>query len=283
MKKKLLYLVFILSFVSLNAQNARFRTYYRVSIEDNSKLLMVKNKLQSPLVSYEIEQISVSNNKVDTVFHKTKKVENYSLSESIDKSLFNKYCYTNMKGKIKQVSDELIFYPFTFNENDIQDYLKDKKLLLKIRDGNAITLPFKGYEVGAMTVPVKIYFSSKNKKLKNNFIFDESINLKLSRINGKEYFYKSEKENEGKSFQNYFNYSFFIGFTKTEISNSNTTNEIDENFNVASLSYGFGVGYTVKSIGVNILLGVDTPLSKTADDWNFKNQPWLGLGVGLDL
>jgi len=135
-----------------------------------------------------------------------------------------------------------------------------------------------------LTIPVKVYLSSRADNLKNNFIFDESINIKLSRIWGNEYFYKNEGDKDGKSFQNYFNASLFIGFSKTEISNSNTQIDIgDDSFTVASLNYGFGVGYNVRGIGLSVLLGLDTPLSDQADEWNFRNQPWIGFGLGIDL
>jgi len=277
-------LLVLYSQVGFGQQKLRFKTHYRVSTNDCNLPLKVKEKLSDPKYVYKLAEQHISSSG-DTIF--VRKIDSLIYDPSFKKlneDIFQKY--STIKVSIKQKGSELLLYPFPFSDDDtvINKYLQDNQLVLKIKDKYRIGLPFRGWEVGALTIPVKVYLSSRADNLKNNFIFDESINIKLSRIWGNEYFYKNEGDKDGKSFQNYFNASLFIGFSKTEISNSNTQIDIgDDSFTVASLNYGFGVGYNVRGIGLSVLLGLDTPLSDQADEWNFRNQPWIGFGLGIDL
>jgi len=279
------YLILILFFIGFDSysQNAKGITYYKIGTQQKNIFIKVREKLKIPNKKYTDSELHITAEGKKTTIQKIT-IQHYSdKTEKINYNLFKKY--PSIKVLVKQEKSKLILYPFLFNKEDhINDYLSNKQLELEIKDGQLLSLPFIGWEVGALTVPVKIYLRSKADKLKNNFVFDESINFKLSRIKGKEYFYKNKPEDNSKSYQSYWSYSAFTGFSKTEINNSNTTNHIeDEKFNIASLNYGFGIGYSYKKVGLFILIGIDTPLSSEAKSWSFKNQPWVGFGFGLDL
>lgn len=288
-KKTLIILIMFLVRVNhlfSQDQKVKFKTHYKVSITDTLTPIMVKKKLDKPQKKYKDYERHISNDGKETTIQKITFQEYSDESTPINSEVFTNSRYKNIRVGVKQNKNELTLYPYPFNEADdkIIKYLKEHRLVFKIEEGNNINLPFRGWEIGALTIPVKVYLSSRAEKLKNNFVFDESINLKISRIWGREYFYKKQEDDKGKSFQNYWSGSFFIGLSKTEVNNKNTTSDIgDDKFNVASLNYGLGIGYSVRSIGISALLGLDTPLSNEADDWNFKNQLWLGFGLGIDL
>ena len=259
----------------------KVQTKYFVSTQSKKLPLKVRQKLNPNQYKYETTNRHISTNG-DTILVQKIKTK-YSNLTDIDTTLFKKY--PKIKVSVKQDESNLILNPHPFEKGDslINNYLKDKEIVLPIKNGYRLGIPIRTTEFGALTIPVKVYLNSRDERLKNNFLFDESINFRVSKIRGKEYFYKKFNEKEGKSFQYYFTYSLFVGFSKTEINNSNTLNEIDDDFTVASLNYGVGFGYSIRGIGLSLLLGIDTPLSEQANNWNFKNQPWLGFGFGIDL
>ncbi|WP_336127791.1 hypothetical protein [Mesoflavibacter sp. CH_XMU1422-2] len=287
MTKKKLLLTFICAFIISigHSQKTDSAKHYRISTKANDTPIKVKVKLPNKKYTYKIaeEHILPSG---DTIL--VRKIDSLTYDpdlKDLDSSIFSEYKTINVS--IKQNGSELILYPFPFDDDEttINDYLKDKQLVLKIKNNYRISVPYRSWEIGALTIPVKVYLSSRAEELKNNFIFDESVNLKISKVLGWEHFYKNKEDKDGKSFKHYFSFTpLFIGLSKTEISNTNTRTDIgDETFTVASLNYGVGLGYNVRGIGLSVLLGFDTPLSDQAEEWNFKSQPWIGFGFGIDL
>jgi len=51
-----------------------------------------------------------------------------------------------------------------------------------------------------------------------------------------------------------------------------------------AFSPGLGFGYHYDTFGLFIAGGMDFPIGNTiATNWRYKNQPWIGFGVGFSI
>lgn len=149
--------------------------------------------------------------------------------------------------------------------------------LLKYR-----SIPYAVTQVGAITIPFKYRFevNSNNAPAEASSAFNAGIYI--GRKWGRTRFYREkEKNHESAS----LTVALFTGPTSINIKKDNVqdTLKYKRETNEFGWSVGTGILYAYKDFSIGAFTGVDIPLSKYAQNWNYAYQPWIGLAIGYKL
>ena len=258
---------------------------YLISEKDESVFLHKKKK-----VGKKIEQLYFSVSNGDTINY-YKEVD----SIEIDTFLvfeFNGLWTSTLKGDFKIEQNQLVFHPWKFTSKnpqaekilkELNAELDEYTLFIPIPDRNVIKIRFNSFQYGALTLPAKIYLMSKSDSLVNNIQTGVNLNFMLGFKSGYKKYYQQLGEKEASSYEQTWSVNFIFGISKINLSKENTTPNLKNKYSVAGFSTGLAIGHQYKNIGLYLALGFDIPMSEYGDDWNFKNKPWIGIGVGLGL
>lgn len=219
-----------------------------------------------------------------------------------DKKILNLY-------KVKNDSDEkncdwfyyspkIITVYDKSDTNKIDYYLVDKyssdiDYYLKLENNYYISLPTTSFDLGPITIPLKIRpgFSKKinNEDIEISSSVEGDLNIGVfgGFSVGRTRFRYQKTEMKELSKIN-FTIGGFIGISKQDVDSlsSNASKEplangIKKNF--ATISPGIGLLATIYNFQLGLLFGIDTGIGKNAKSWNFNNRPWIGFGIGYSL
>jgi hypothetical protein len=270
-----------------NQQNFKEKQYlvlkdgkYLTQENDSTVFLKVKRKNGKKL-----EKTEVLISKNDTVY-KYKEVDDYIITPFLQ-SDFKGLTTSKFNGDFKIEDKKLVFYPWKFSaekDSTLNQELNKNSFFLEIPERTVLKVKFRAFQFGALTLPVKIYLFSKADSLVNNVQTNVNLNFMIGYKWGHKKYSQLPNEKEGTSYENAWNVNFLIGMSKIDLEKNNTTPDLTKgDISVPALSTGFAFGYQYRKIGVYLASGIDNPLSKYGKDWDFKNQLWLGFGLGLGL
>ncbi|WP_298903799.1 hypothetical protein [uncultured Psychroserpens sp.] len=249
--------------------------------QENDPTVFLKVKIKN---GKKLEKTEVLISKNDTIY-KYKEVDDYIVKPFLQ-SDFTGLTTSKFKGDFKIEKKKLVFYPWKFSaekDSTLNQELSENSYYLDIPDRTVLKVKFRSCQFGALTLPVKIYLSSKADSLVNNIQTDVNLNFMIGHKWGHKKYSQLPNEKEGTSYENAWSINFLVGMSKIDLKKNNTTPDLTEDISVPAISTGFAFGYQYRKIGVYIASGIDNPLSKYGKDWDFKNQLWLGFGLGLGL
>ncbi|AZJ34795.1 hypothetical protein [Tenacibaculum singaporense] len=197
------------------------------------------------------------------------------------KKINPKFNYSSIFVDLEQKENKLIILPREDVADDFKKYngTKERRLYIDVTEGVKITR--KSWKVSAITVPLKIYLTSQSDSLSsftNNIETDVNVAVTYGK-SWEKYSYKKGREPKLTNTQNFYG---FLGLNKLELTEKNTDG-INDGDNILSISSGVGYQYGYGKLGLSILLGMDFPVSSLGQNWVFKYQPWLGMGIGYSI
>ena len=276
-KKSILTLIIILSFLKVYGQE-ELRGNFRIYLKKDGKSINSK----VPLIleeEKEKEEILYTYDGKNAV-KKSKEFKIVDTSFSFQKINPN-FKYSSIIVDVELKENKLLIKPKDDIAKDFNKFNSDKvrKLYIDVSEGIIITKT--SLKVSAITVPLKVYLSNQSDSLAtftNNIETDVNIALTIGKSWDKYLF----KEGEEAKLSNTNNLFGFIGLNKLELNKKNTDGKNDED-NILTLSSGIGYQYGYGKLGLSFLLGLDLPFSKTGQNWVFKYQPWIGVGIGYSI
>tara|TARA_R110001632_G_scaffold169003_3_gene287847 strand:- start:115 stop:1221 length:1107 start_codon:yes stop_codon:yes gene_type:complete len=158
---------------------------------------------------------------------------------------------------------------------------KKESLGLKLNPNSTTLIQHEAYSFGALTLPLKIYLGSNSDSIPkgtNNIITNLNFSLFVGRNWGNHGF-NSKGEVVSKR---YHSINFLAGASKLALNLSNTDGAVKE-AEVLSINTGLAYSFLINKFNIFLGVGVDIPMSSVADDWIFKGQPWLGVGLGYSV
>lgn len=277
MKIKILIILIVFSCAKVFSQEeikGNYRIYLKTDgTSSNSKVPIILEEQQDK------EEILYTINGKNA----TKKSKNYVAIDTAFsfKKINPKFNYSSIFVDLEQKENKLIIIP----REDVYDYFKKyngtkkRRLYIDVSDGVKITR--KSWKISAITIPLKVYLTSQSDSLPN-FTNNIETDVNIAVTYGKsweKYSYKKGREPKLTNTQNLYG---FLGFNKLELNKKNTDG-INNGDNILSISSGVGYQYGYGKLGLNILLGMDLPVSSIGQNWVFKYQPWLGIGIGYSI
>jgi hypothetical protein len=173
-----------------------------------------------------------------------------------------------------------------------------EKYFMTLKNRESVTFRQYNWEIGAMTIPFKIYNSFyKNKQNvtgSSQPVYikpDVSANLNIGlyggfRVGRVYYTYDKYKKMVEKDWS--WTFPLFVGFNQLTLDQTNTLAatlpyEDDESIKIGALSIGTGAVYNIRNISLGLYLGSDVALGTRADDWDYNERLWIGVGFGYKL
>jgi hypothetical protein len=130
------------------------------------------------------------------------------------------------------------------------------------------------FTLGAVTIPIKMRFGSKwsDGTQKKDFSFSGDISFGLS---------VGYKYSPSKRYSH--NILTGISLTSVPVTPATTQNSITSETNVAALTWHLGYLYQIDNFQIGAFTGIDYLGGKTGRLWNYKDEMWLGIGVGYSI
>lgn len=139
----------------------------------------------------------------------------------------------------------------------------------------AVAIPRHSFIVGIPTIPVKLRFGNRGTGSNPRYFrFEGNINLGLSV--GYRRAFGSE---------NQYAFNILFGFTtaSVQVDSLTTKGKVNTITSAASLSPHLGILFDVQKFQFGIYSGFDFLYGEPNRHWIYRNQPWVGIGIGYSL
>jgi hypothetical protein len=154
---------------------------------------------------------------------------------------------------------------FEITKQDFFEYVQKDK-----------TPPKCSFTTGAITVPIKIRFGTKNKEGVRTRYFDFYGDINLGIAAGFKY-------RPWKSPDMYLNFLPGIGITSVAVDSLTTHGYIKTSTKAAALTPSFSFVWEIKEFQIGLSVGIDYLSRDLGDQWDYKDQVWLGIGMGYSI
>lgn len=157
---------------------------------------------------------------------------------------------------------------FLLTAQDYQDFTRE-------------SIPLFTFTTGSTMIPIRLRFGSKDSvsRIDGSAFkrhFDPSANINLGVSAGLRIHPTRSKD---------FSLSFLVGIGATTIAvNSGTTNGlIKDDTNAAAFTWYTGVVAQYNDIQIGVFGGIDYLAGELGLNWNYRDQFWLGVGIGYSI
>lgn len=131
------------------------------------------------------------------------------------------------------------------------------------------------FTVGIPTIPAKLRFGNGGKGYDPRYFRFEG-NLSLGLSGGYKYSFGEDSK---------YAINTLVGFTVASVAvdSLTTKGKVNSNTSAASFSPHFGFVFDVQSFQFGLYTGIDFLYGEPNKYWVYRNQPWLGIGIGYSL
>lgn len=199
------------------------------------------------------------------------------------------YGKEKLYGDVKQEKGKIVFYPWPYTAKKLtaksienNRSFEDSTLYIKIPQRKVVSVAYRAWHFGALTLPLKVYLASQVQPI-NNVAFDVNINFMIGKKWGSNKYVYLPNTAEGTTYEKSCSFNLIAGIGKVELDSSNTTPYITGKYTLPTFTSGFSFGIHYKKVGVFIATGIDSPMGPNSSNWNFSQMPWLGFGLGLGI
>jgi hypothetical protein len=279
MKIKLpIILIILLSFLKVSAQQ-EVKGNYRIYLKKDG----TSTNIKVPIILEEERGVKEEILYTYDGKNATKKSKYYIKIDSTFsfKKINSEFDYGSIIVDLEQKENKLILSTKDDVASDFKKYNKGVKRRLYIDVTEEIKITRTSWKVSAITVPLKVYLTSQSDSLAsftNNIETDVNVAVTYGK-SWEKFSYKKGREPKLANTQNLY---AFAGLNKLALTKKNTDKKNDGD-NILSFSSGVGYQYGYGKLGLSLLLGIDFPVSSIGQNWVFKYQPWLGIGIGYSI
>jgi hypothetical protein len=308
--KKFLFLAFGLCFFYSTAQeNLSLKTKYKVGncyvidgYDDIDDLEILSKKFGANYILKEEIVKEVIHKKGDSV-NSQKEIlingeKNYindnniildsNIIVKVKKGVICEECPIKPKKAFVKLKDDKLYVNYFLNNDGLDN---EATYYFKLKNRETITIFHSGWQISALTIPLKYRFATERKGVDLNEEFSASLNLNLmlswTFIGHTKFTYLKNVDNSIRDHS--WSLGFFIGAAPLSLDKSNTTSAGMERLGdgielkKGLFSTGLGVNYRYNTVGVGVFLGYDYALGSKSKIWDYDSKPWLGFSLGIDV
>lgn len=177
--------------------------------------------------------------------------------------------------------DKLYLNPYHFKNKT--DSLLNNKSYIKIPENSYVTLIRSYLKWQPITIPFAIR-PALNDTISGKITTDLKIGASFSyNINWETF--KNRRLMAKKSVKG-ISGGIGFGFSKVALNSSSTSlleNPYEKEEDGLALFISPGIGLNLKGFQINFSYGWDIPLTKNVKDWNYANEGYVGIGLGIGL
>jgi len=163
-----------------------------------------------------------------------------------------------------------------YKDGNVQKYFTIPKKQFHENTLKDKTPPKNSFTTGAITVPIKIRFGSKDKDGVRTRYFDFYGDVNLGMAIG--YKFRPWKNQDM-----FFNFLGGIGITSVAVDSLTTKGYIKTSTKAAALTPSLSFVWEIKSFQIGLFAGIDYLSRELGDKWDYKDQVWLGIGLGYSI
>jgi hypothetical protein len=171
----------------------------------------------------------------------------------------------------------------------VDKYDRDVIYELEVNNRAVFTTIDKAIEYSPLTIPLKLRFgySENNIDVKEQFTADANVGAYMGfRI--KKLSSRKEQEKLINLPETAIRFGPFISLSSVSLTKSNTNAGAtpllgEDTDSIGLFSYGFGGIINIKRLNIGVFYGWETGFGVAAENWNYNNRSFLGLGLGFDL
>lgn len=159
---------------------------------------------------------------------------------------------------------------------------------ISLKNRQFIKLPFKAWELAAITVPFKYRpsITDGDVTVPSQWTANFNVAMYLGHTWGKlkySNFTHAKKKPEGKA----FSFGGFAGFNVVELDSASTslqgTEALIEKRTILSLTTGLAAVFNYLDFDIGVFAGYDLGFGDAGRKWNYSGEPWLGFGIGYNI
>jgi hypothetical protein len=186
--------------------------------------------------------------------------------------------------------NNLLVIKFWKYENDVQSTLKtndnnelynyisketnDRYFIMNLHDFNKKTSEFNGtnhsFIWGFSTLPIKLRFKNDNAPFQYETGFSLGVNA------GYEFQFQSKNKQS-------IGFLLGVGISAVNITPETVNDYIDKSITTGAFTPSLALVYTYESFQIGVFTGLDIIPGELGQNWDYKNKPWLGLGLGFTI
>lgn len=168
------------------------------------------------------------------------------------------------------------------NSRTINSYLNKYEFYLDLSKRKPSIIHYSSLQIGVLALPLKVYVAGQMTPI-NNVVFDANINFMIGYRRGRDRFVFLPNSKEPITSQRAVSFNFILGVSKISLDSAGTTSRISDKHDLAGISSGFALGFQYKTAGIYLATGLDLPIGRDSQQWNFYMMPWIGFGLGLKI
>lgn len=168
-----------------------------------------------------------------------------------------------------------------------EEYDRDGKYYLRLKNREHASFWFNCIEGGALTIPFKyrLNFTKNNVDISDQFTADINVGAYLGYSVGKmKYMYRKNEEKEPSKWL--VSIGPFVSVSRVEADSltSLSANEpLKGKTSFATVSPGIGLMTSIYNFRFGVFLGKDLAIGSKAQKWDYSNKWWWGFGLGYNI
>ena len=146
--------------------------------------------------------------------------------------------------------------------------------IMNLEDFNKKTSEFNGknhsFTWGFSTIPIKLRFKNENAPFQYETGFSLGVNA------GYEFQFQSKTKQS-------LGLLVGVGISTVNITPETVNNYIDKSTTTGAFTPSLGIVYSFESFQVGLFSGLDIIPGELGQNWDYRNKPWLGVGLGFTI
>lgn len=164
------------------------------------------------------------------------------------------------------------------NNNELYSYISEETnnryFIMNLDDFNKKTSEFNGknhsFIWGFSTLPIKLRFKNGNAPFQYETGFSLGVNA------GYEFQFQSRNKQS-------IGLLLGVGLSAVNITPETVNNYINKSITTGAFTPSLGLVYTYESFQIGMFTGLDIIPGELGQNWDYKNKPWLGVGIGFTI
>ena len=172
----------------------------------------------------------------------------------------------------------------------IDKYSRESEYVLDMPNRLVFRFRSSNWELGAITIPLKIHFSHKKngKTVGQEVVADYNIGVFGGWSYGREKYRYESKGGLKRMLNTKGTIGGTIGIAHQELDSLSTTAAEhpltgDSKLTIAVMSAGLGLMFSINDIKLACFAGLDVGIGSASGKWNHHARPYLGIGLGYNL
>ncbi|MDQ8142781.1 hypothetical protein [Chryseobacterium sp. CFS15] len=169
--------------------------------------------------------------------------------------------------------------------DSLRNFLSTNHFSIPLEENDNLSFFADSFHLGAMTLPLKIYLTKRDNNVAGGMAEgNTNIGIYAGYKFGWRKYVKLKHEKEYRVYNIAFSSNAIVGLGKVTVDDKNSVgNSQIWKVDVPSFNLGIAFGLHYRDFSLLVAYGIDILMSRKGENWNYKDKPWLGIGIGYKI